>query len=198
MQETGRGTPGTNPVARCVTTFVAFLALASLAFAQNQLPRGSEQYHAWLFNEVRHQLVLIPWLSLFDNLQYRVDGNNVTLSGQVTQPIIKDEAQNAVKGIEGIGQVTNNIEVLPLSPMDDQIRRAEYRSIYSFPSLQRYSIMALPTIHIVVKNGHVTLDGTVANQADKTAADLRAKTVPNVFSVTDNLQVENQGQKTGQ
>jgi len=161
-------------------------------------PSRSEQYHGWLFNEVRHQLVLIPWLSLFDNLQYRVDGNNVTLSGQVTQPIIKDEAQNAVKGIEGIGQVTNNIEVLPLSPMDDQIRRAEYRSIYSFPSLQRYSIMALPTIHIVVKNGHVTLDGTVANQADKTAADLRAKTVPNVFSVTDNLQVENQGQKTGQ
>ena len=198
MRETGRGTPGTKSVALCVTTFVALLALASLSFAQNQPPRGSAQYHAWLFNEVRHQLVLIPWLSLFDNLQYRVDGNNVTLSGQVTQPIIKDEAQNAVKGIEGIGQVTDNIEVLPLSPMDNQIRRAEFRAIYSFPSLQRYSIMALPTIHIVVKNGHVTLDGTVANQADKTAADLRAKTVPNVFSVTDNLQVENQGQKTGQ
>lgn len=198
MRETGRGTPGTKPLAPCVTAFVAFLALASLAFAQSQPPRGSAQYQAWLFNEVRHQLVLIPWLSLFDNLQYRVDGNNVTLSGQVTQPVIKDEAQNAVKGIEGIGQITNNIEVLSLSAMDDQIRRAEYRAIYSFPSLQRYSIMALPTIHIVVMNGHVTLDGTVANPADKTAADLRAKTVPNVFSVTDNLQVENQGQKTGQ
>jgi hyperosmotically inducible protein len=137
-------------------------------------------------------------LAVFDNLQYRVDGNNVTLSGQVTDPVIKDEAQKAVKGIEGSGQVKNNIEVLPLSPMDNQIRRAEYRAIYSYPSFERYSTMALPPIHIVVKNGHVTLEGMVANAADKTAADIRAKTVPNVFSVTDNLQVENQRQKSAQ
>ena len=141
--------------------------------------------------EVRHQLVMIPWLSLFDNLQYRVDGDNVTLLGQVTDPVIKDEAEKAVKGIEGVGQVTNDIEVLPLSPMDNQIRRAEYRAISSFPSLEKYATMALPQIHIVVKNGHVTLDGAVLNQADKDAANIRAKSVPNVFSVTDNLQIEN-------
>jgi hyperosmotically inducible protein len=159
--------------------------------AQNPPARGSGQYQSWLMTEVRHQLVMIPWLSLFDNLQYRVDGNNVTLSGQVTDPVIKDDAEKAVKGIEGVGQVTDNIEVLPLSPMDSQIRRAEYRAIYSFPSLEKYATMALPQIHIVVKNGHVTLDGAVLNQADKDAANIRAKSVPNVFSVTDNLQIQN-------
>lgn len=167
--------------------------------AQNPPARGSGQYQSWLTNEVRHQLVMIPWLSLFDNLQYRVDGNNVTLSGQVTDPVIKDDAGKAVKGIEGVGQVTNNIEVLPVSPMDNQIRRAEYQAIYSFPQLQKYSTMALPQIHIVVKNGHVTLDGTVLNQGDKQAAEIRAKSVPNVFSVTDNLQIENsRTQRIGQ
>ena len=110
---------------------------------------------------------MIPWLSVFDNLQYRVDGNNVTLSGQVTQPYIKDDAEKAVKGIEGMGHINNQIEVLPVSPMDDQIRRAEYRAIYSFPSLQRYATMALPKIHIVVKGGHVTLEGMVLNQGTK-------------------------------
>jgi hyperosmotically inducible protein len=177
-----------------------FLGMSANAQAQdkNAPPRGSGQYQSWLQNEVRHQLVMIPWLSVFDNLKYQVTGNNVTLSGQVTDPVIKDDAQKAIKGIEGIGQITNNIEVLPLSPMDNQIRRAEYRSIYSFPSLERYSTMALPTIHIIVKGGHVTLEGVVANQADKDAANIRAKTVSNVFSVTDNLQVENSGQRSGQ
>jgi len=167
------------------------LAMSVTAQAQKPPERGSGQYQNWLTTEVRHQLVMIPWLSLFDNLQYRVDGNNVTLSGQVTDPVIKDDAEKAVKGVEGVGQVTDNIEVLPLSPMDNQIRRAEYRAIYSFPSLEKYATMALPQIHIVVKNGHVTLDGAVLNQADKDAANIRAKSVPNVFSVTDNLQIQN-------
>ena len=176
-----------------------FLAMTATAQAQKPPERGSGQYHNWLTTEVRHQLVMIPWLSLFDNLQYRVDGNNVILSGQVTDPVIKDNAEKAVKGIEGVGQVTDNIEVLPLSPMDNQIRRAEYRAIYSFPSLEKYATMALPQIHIVVKNGHVTLDGAVLNQADKDAANIRAKSVPNVFSVTDNLQIVNsQAPKSGQ
>lgn len=179
---------------------MAVTGLSLQAQNKNQPPaRGTGQYHAWLMNEVRHQLVLIPWLSVFDNLQYRVDGNNVTLSGQVTEPVIKDDAGRAVKGIEGVGQIANNIEVLPPSPMDNQIRRAEYRAIYSFPSLERYSIMALPSIHIVVKGGHVTLDGVVASEADKDAANIRANSVPNVFSVMNNLQVESSGvQKSGQ
>ncbi len=177
--------------AATLAVIVAAILTAPVAHTQNPPSRSSAQYQSRLTTEVRHQLVMIPWLSLFDNLQYRVDGNNVTLSGQVTDPVIKDEAEKAVKGIEGVGSITNNIEVLPLSPMDNQIRRAEYRAIYSFPSLEKYSTMAIPQIHIVVKNGHVTLEGAVLNQGDKEAAEIRAKTVPNVFSVTDDLKIEN-------
>jgi hyperosmotically inducible periplasmic protein len=144
----------------------------------------------WLMNEVRHQLVLLPYYSVFDNLAYRVDGDKVTLTGQVTRPDIKDDAGKAVKGIEGVESVDNQIQVLPTSPMDDQIRRAEFQSIYSFPSLQRYSSMAVPSIHIIVANGHVTLEGVVNSEADKDAAGIRANSVPNVFAVTNNLRVE--------
>ena len=159
--------------------------------AQGPAPpeRGSQSYEQWLTREVGHQLVQIPWLSVFDNLQYSVRGSEVTLAGQVWQPVTKDDAEKAVKGIEGVTKVINNIEVLPLSPMDDQIRRAEYRAIYGFPDLERYAMGVLPSIHIIVKNGHVTLVGTVDNQMDKNVAEIRAKSVPNVFSVDDQLQV---------
>ena len=151
--------------------------------------RGGQKYEQWLTREVGHELIQVPWLSVFDNLQYSVKGSEITLSGQVWQPVTKDDAQTAVKGIEGVTKVINNIEVLPLSPMDDQTRRAEYRAIYGFPELQRYAMGVLPSIHIIVKNGHVTLVGTVDNQMDKNVAEIRAKTVPNVFSVDDQLQV---------
>jgi len=151
--------------------------------------RGSQNYEQWLTREVGHQLVQVPWLSVFDNLQYSVTGSEVTLSGQVWQPVTKDDAQTAVKGIEGVTKVNNNIEVLPLSPFDDEIRRAEYRAVYGAPELQRYAMGVLPLIHIIVKGGHVTLVGTVDNEMDKNVALIRAKSVPNVFSVDDQLQV---------
>jgi hyperosmotically inducible protein len=151
--------------------------------------RGSQNYEQWLTREVGHQLVQVPWLSVFDNLQYSVKGSEVTLSGQVWQPVTKDDAETAVKGIEGVTKVNNNIEVLPLSPFDDEIRRAEYRAIYGAPELQRYAMGVLPSIHIIVKGGHVTLVGTVDNEMDKNVAEIRAKSVPNVFSVDDQLQV---------
>jgi hyperosmotically inducible protein len=159
--------------------------------AQGPAPpeRGSQNYEKWLTREVGHQLIQVPWLSVFDNLQYSVNGSEVTLGGQVWQPVTKQDAETAVKGIEGVTKVNNNIEVLPLSPMDDQIRRAEYRAIYGAPELQRYAMGVLPSIHIIVKNGHVTLIGAVDNQMDKNVAEIRAKSVPNVFSVDDNLQV---------
>jgi hyperosmotically inducible protein len=159
--------------------------------AQGPAPpeRGSQNYEKWLTREVGHQLIQVPWLSVFDNLQYSVNGSEVTLSGQVWQPVTKQDAETAVKGIEGVTKVNNNIEVLPLSPMDDQIRRAEYRAIYGAPELQRYAMGVLPSIHVIVKNGHVTLIGAVDNQMDKNVAEIRAKSVPNVFSVDDNLQV---------
>src|ERR1700740_1721235 len=144
-----------------------------------------------LAREVRHQLVVLPYYSVFDNLAYRVQGDQVTLEGQVTRPTLKSDAENVVKSIEGVRSVTNNIDVLPPSPIDDQLRRALYRTIYGDPSLSKYSWSAVPSIHIIVKSGHVTLVGVVDNETDKNLAEVRAKTVPNVFSVTNNLQVGN-------
>jgi len=163
--------------------------VSTVTLAQGVPARGTQQYEKWLTNEVRHQLVLLPWYSVFDNLTYQVNGTEVTLGGQVTQPYIKDDAEKAVKNIEGVSKVNDNIEVLPLSPMDDQTRRAEYHAIYGEPALQKYAMGTLLPIHIIVRNGHVTLEGVVDNQADKDLAGLRANSVPNVFSVTNNLQV---------
>lgn len=140
--------------------------------------------------EVMHQLLTLPYYGVFDNLLYRVDGDKVTLFGQVTRPILKTDAAKAVQGIEGVRTVDNNIEVLPLSPMDDRIRLAVYRAIYSKAPLQRYQLMVVPPIHIIVKNGHVTLEGYAANSGDKDIAGLAANSVGGVFSVTNNLKIE--------
>ena len=142
-----------------------------------------------LVREVRHQLLLLPYYSVFDNLAFKVDGDHVTLQGQVTNPTLKQDAEAVVKSIEGVSGVTNNIEVLPPSPMDDQLRHALYRVIYGDPSLSKYGWSAMPSIHIIVKNGHVTLEGVVDNEADKNLVNIRANSVPGIFSVTNNLQV---------
>lgn len=141
--------------------------------------------------EVHHELVLLPYYGVFDNLAYQVapDGS-VTLLGQVTRPTLKSDAQNAVKRIEGVERVDNQIQVLPTSPMDDQIRIATYRAIYGNSALNPYSLRAVPPIHIIVNQGRITLEGVVASQMDKQIAEMQAKSVPNVFSVTNNLRVE--------
>ena len=161
------------------------LAAASDNRQKNQEPKNQQE----LAREVRHQLVLLPYYSVFDNLAFRVDGDRVILEGQVTRPTLKSDSENVVKKIPGVSAVTNNIEVLPLSPMDDQIRRATYRAIYGEPGLSRYAESAVPSIHIIVKNGNVTLEGVADNEADKNLANLRASAVPNVFSVKNNLVV---------
>jgi len=135
-----------------------------------------------LTKEVRHQLLLLPYYSVFDNLMFKVDGDKVTLLGQVVRPTLKSDAEAAVKGIEGVASLDNQIEVLPVSPMDDQLRRAVYRALYTDASLSKYGWSALPSIHIIVKNGHVTLEGVVDSESDKNLANLRANGVPNVFS----------------
>jgi hyperosmotically inducible protein len=139
--------------------------------------------------EVRHELVMLPYYNVFDDLAYKVDGGAVTLFGYVTQPTLKTDAERSVRKIEGVTNVVNNIEVLPLSPNDDRIRRDVYRAIYSQPGLDLYSLRAVPTIHIIVKNGNVTLKGAVANQGDKDRAGIAANGVPGVFKVTNDLQV---------
>jgi hyperosmotically inducible periplasmic protein len=156
-----------------------------------QLPKNPREAKSeqTLAREVRHQLVLLPYYSVFDNLAFRVDGDHVTLEGQVTRPILKSDAESVVKTIEGVRSVTNNIEVLPPSPMDDQLRRALFHAIYGDPSLSRYAWSAVPSIHIIVKNGNVTLEGVVDNETDKNLAGIRANSVPNVFSVKNNLVV---------
>ncbi len=169
------------------------LALATIALAAPTFVLADNSYKGDVSREVRHELVMLPWYGIFDNLAYRVDGSTVTLFGQVTRPTLKSDAGNVVKHIEGVDRVINNIEVLPLSPMDDRIRMAEYRAIYGFGPLQRYAMGAVPPIHIIVKNGHVTLEGVVANKGDFDMANIRANGVPGVFSVTNDLRVENRG-----
>jgi hyperosmotically inducible protein len=163
-----------------MATAVSAVLLAAPTFAK--APASLEE-------KVRHELIMLPYLSLFDDLSYRVDGTKVTLFGEVTEPVIKRDAENAVKRLEGVTEVSDRIEVLPLSPMDNQIRWRAYRAIFGYAPLQRYGMGALPSIHIVVKNGNVTLKGVVANAMDKQLVYARASAVPGVFSVTNDLQV---------
>jgi len=144
-----------------------------------------------LIQEVRHQLVTTPYYSVFDDIGFTVNGSTVTLEGQVTQPVVKDDAGRAVKRIEGVTNVVNNIEVLPLSPNDDNIRRGVYRAIYGDATLAtRYGFRSLPSIHIIVKNGNVRLEGVVANEMDRNIAGLKANQVPGAFKVENDLRVE--------
>ena len=144
-----------------------------------------------LEQEVRHELVMLPWFGVFDNLEFQVNGDHVILSGQVTRPTLRSSAENVVKRIEGVERITNNIEVLPLSRFDDDIRVAAYRSIYGFGPLNRYALGAQPPIRIIVKNGAITLHGVVANEGDANLAYMRARQVPFAFEVKNNLRLEN-------
>ena len=141
--------------------------------------------------DVRHELVMLPWFGVFDNLEFQVNGREVILSGQVTRPTLRSDAENVVKRIEGVEKVTNNIEVLPLSRFDDDIRVTALRSIYGFGPLSRYGAGTLPSIRIIVKNGEITLEGVVANQTDSNLAYMRARQVPGAFNVKNELRVEN-------
>ena len=170
-----------------VGLFALLMAFVSLSGSNSQAQEPKAQQN--MVKEVRHQLVLLPYYSVFDNLSFRLDGSKVILMGQVVRPTLKSDAEAAVKSVEGVSGVQNDIEVLPNSPMDDQIRRAVYRAIYSEPGLSRYALSAVPSIHIIVKNGNVSLEGVADNDTDKNLAGLRANGVPNVFSVKNNLVV---------
>jgi hyperosmotically inducible periplasmic protein len=174
-----------------ITACVIPIPLAAQSAAPAQERPLSQVGIERINREVRHELLLLPYYGVFDNLGYRVapDGS-VTLVGQATRPTLKSDAEASVKHIEGVARVDNEIQVLPVSPMDDQIRMATYRAIYGNSSLAPYSVRAVPPIHIIVSGGHVTLEGAVATKMDKQIAETQAKSVPNVFSVTDNLQID--------
>jgi hyperosmotically inducible protein len=163
----------------CMMTALA----AGLAFSQSDSPA------ARIGQEVRHELVMLPYLGVFDNLAYRVDGNAVTLFGQVTRPTLKTGAERVVQRIEGVDRVDNQIEVLPLSAHDDRLRIGLYRAIYGYTPLNRYALPVLKPIRIIVKNGNVTLEGVVDRETDKNLVNIRANGVHGVFSVTNKLQV---------
>lgn len=143
-----------------------------------------------LENQVRHELLMLPYVGVFDNLSYAVDASGVvTLAGEVVRPIERYNAEQAVKSLAGVARVDNQIEVLPLSPFDDRIRVATFRTLVRASTLDKYFMGVHPAIRIIVRNGHVTLDGDVLNAGDRTIAFLTANGVPGVFSVTNNLQV---------
>lgn len=167
---------------------VAALLVAPLV--HSQAGAVSDRTQAQMEKEVRHEILMLPYFDVFDNIEFRVDGAKVTLLGQVTRPTLKNDAGNVVKRIEGVQNVSNDIEVLPVSQNDDRLRIALYRSIYGYSALQRYALPVIKPIRIVVKNGHVTLEGVVSNEADKNLVKLRANGVSGVFSVTNNLRLE--------
>jgi len=201
-----------NTSLRALFLSVAAIALLSIPLAAasqtTAAAPGVDENQLRVAKKVRHELAMLPFYSVFDNLQFSLEGDHtVILSGQTIRPTIKSGAENVVKRVEGVTRVINNIEVLPLSPFDYRIRRAEFRAIYSQPALSRYALQAgvgvpfldlrstslsgvnLP-IHIIVKNGHVTLVGVVASAMDKNVAGIAANSVSNVFSVENDLQVE--------
>ena len=168
---------------------ILFLAMSPLAMASAPASLAGTPHLTPLQDQVRHALVTLPYFGVFDNLQFQVVGSKAILSGQVVRPTLKREAESAVKRVAGIQSVENNIEVLPFSPFDNRIRLATYWAIYSNPIFTRYAIRAVPPIHIVVKNGFVTLVGVVATRAEKNIARIDANSVPNVFKVDDELRV---------
>jgi hyperosmotically inducible protein len=175
---------------RLMILLAGWLALSTLGIAQDtQRDQASARAQERIIREVRHELLMLPYFGVFDNIAYRVDGYNVTLMGQVVWPALKSDAENAVKRIEGVEKVDNQIEVLPPSPMDDRLRRRLFRAIYGYPALEKYELGVQKPIRIIVKSGRVSLEGVVDSEADKNLVGLRANGVSGAFSVTNNLQV---------
>ena len=176
-----------------ILALAAALALsASAAVAAPATSGGQASGYDQLAKKVRKELVTLPWYGVFDNLEYQIDGSTVTLYGQVVRPTTRSDAERRVSKIAGVERVVNHIEVLPLSSFDDSIRVRTYRALLGWNSpLFRYGRGVNPSIHIVVNGGHVSLEGVVSNEGDSRLAYILANGVPGVFSVTNNLQVEN-------
>ena len=170
--------------------FLAAVVMLAVPFAYGASSAVGDKPPKTMDEKVRHEINMLPYYGVFDDLSYRVDGDKVTLFGQVWQPTLKRDTENAVKHIEGVRHVDNQIEVLPLSNFDDQIRYRTLRAIYAYPSLSRYALGTHPSIHILVKNGNVTLTGVVANTMDRDLAYLRANGVSGAFSVKNDLRIE--------
>ena len=168
-----------------VAAVILAIARPSVAAQKEVPPQAVERIQ----KEVRHEVLMLPYFDVFDNIAFKVDGDTVTLFGQVTRPTVKTDVERVVKTIEGVEKVDNQIEVLPVSPSDDRLRLRLFRAIYGFNALQRYALPVVKPVRIIVKNGHVTLEGIVDSEGDKNLVNLRARGVSGSFSVTNNLTV---------
>ena len=173
---------------RNIVLGIGMMASALSLSAQNTVP--SERGMQRMEKQVRHELNMLPYVNAFDYLAYTVNADNtVTLSGEVTNPVLRSDAGNVVKRIEAVERVNNQIQVLPVSFMDDGLRRRLFRTIYGYPALQKYSLGVQKPIRIIVENGHVKLMGVVDSEMDKNLAGIRANGVPGIFSVDNQLKV---------
>ena len=167
--------------------------IASAANGSGNLPSGDEQ----IARSIRHEVLSYPYYSLFDDVSYRVANGQVELMGAVSQPFKKKDIERLVFKIPGVNGITNGLKVLPVSFEDDRLRVQIARAIYRDPALTRYAIQAVPPIHIIVDNGHVTLTGVVNNDLEKNVAGIRAASFLSFGPVTNNLQVEHPAPKKG-
>jgi len=174
---------------RKVIVLVALAATCVLLAQSSRKVAGRSGDH--IQREVRNELLMLPYYSVFDDLKYSVSGYVVTLSGEVTDPLLKRNAEGVAKNIEGVEKVVDRIDVLPPSQMDDSLRLRLYHAIYAFPALEKYALPVVKPIRIVVRNGRIVLEGAVDSDADKNLATIRAKSVPGALSVTNNLLVPN-------
>ncbi len=173
-------------LANRITIVVLFFSALSLA---QKKPTYSPKAQARIVKEVRHQILMLPYFGVFDNIAFKHNGYDITLLGQVTNPSLRSDAERVVKRIEGVERVDNRIEVLPPSPNDDRLRRNVFIAIYHYGPLQHYGVGSNRPIRIIVNRGHVMLEGVVDREADKNMADIRANGVPGAFSVQNNLVV---------
>lgn len=176
---------------------IASVILAIMVASASALAQSNQSFspkaQARIVKEVRHQILMLPEFGVFDNIAFKLEGYDVVLLGQVTQPLLRSAAERVVKHIEGVERVDNRIEVLPESLNDDRLRRDVFHAIYHYGPLQHYGVGSNRPIHIIVNNGHVTLEGVVDREMDKNMAGMRANQVEGVFSVENNLVVPAKG-----
>jgi len=179
---------------RTLLIALATISIFAPMVMHNASAKNKPQVNAHIVKEVRHELVTLPWYGVFDWLEFEVrPGNTIVLRGQVVRPSTKSDAEARVKDLDGVSRVINEIQVLPLSPNDDRLRRAVYRAIYDWKSpLFRYATQSVPPIHIVIDRGRATLKGVVATKGDAQIAYMRARSVPGLFDVKSELQIESE------
>jgi hyperosmotically inducible periplasmic protein len=170
-------------VMSCVEVGMASASKGTASLPSSKQPKD-------LQDRVQHSLLMLPYYGVFDEISYNIQGDTVTLAGEVKRPLLKDEAEQAVRNVNGVAKVVNDIEILPLSSMDDSLRLRTYRAIYSQPGFEKYGLQVLKPIRIIVKNGNITLVGIVGSKLDKVMAEMAARNVPFAFSVTNELSID--------